>query len=129
MNTKLLIASAIAATVSGAAITAAQAASPAAPSAPGVAAPASPGAPAAEQPTAAQIKAGITVLGKPPARPAFMAEKCYGISAAGLNDCAARPAHTCAGLAKVDRDPFSWIYVPVGYCERLAGGKMTAPSA
>jgi uncharacterized membrane protein len=122
MNTKLLLASAIAAaTISGAAITAVQAASPAAPAVPGTAAPA--------QLTPAQIRAGITELGKPTPKPAFMAEKCYGISTAGLNDCGARPAHSCAGLARVDRDPFSWIYVPVGYCERLSGGKLQAPAA
>jgi uncharacterized membrane protein len=123
MNTRLLIASAVAAAaMTGAAVV--QAASPAAPAAPGAAAPAAP-----VPLTPAQVRAGITELGKPTPKPAFMAEKCYGIATAGLNDCGARPAHSCAGLAKVDRDPFSWIYVPVGYCERLAGGKTTAPQA
>jgi uncharacterized membrane protein len=128
MNTRLLIASAFAAAaMTGAAVV--QAASPAAPAAP--AAPGAAGAaPAAPVPlTPAQVRAGITELGKPTPKPAFMAEKCYGIATAGLNDCGSRPAHSCAGLAKADRDPFSWIYVPVGYCERLAGGKTTAPQA
>jgi uncharacterized membrane protein len=126
MNTRLLIASAFAAAaVSGAAVVqAASPAAPAAPAAPGAAAPAGP-----VPLTPAQVRAGITELGKPTPKPAFMAEKCYGIATAGLNDCGSRPAHSCAGLAKVDRDPFSWIYVPVGYCERLAGGKTTAPQA
>jgi uncharacterized membrane protein len=126
MNTRLLIASAFAAAaVSGAAVVqAASPATPGAPAAPGAAAPAAP-----VPLTPAQIRAGITELGKPTPKPAFMAEKCYGIATAGLNDCGSRPAHSCAGLAKVDRDPFSWIYVPVGYCERLSGGKTTAPQA
>ena len=52
-------------------------------------------------------------------------EMCYGIAKAGLNDCAARGVHSCSGTAKLDNDPASWIYVPVGYCERISGGKLT----
>ena len=77
--------------------------------------------------TPAQVKAGFTPenIGHGIHTPsAYKAEKCYGIAAAGLNDCAAKGVHSCAGTAKLDRDPSSWIYVPAGYCERIVGGKL-----
>ncbi len=50
-------------------------------------------------------------------------EKCYGIAKAGKNDCAARDgSHSCAGQSKKDNDTATWVYVPKGLCERLAGG-------
>src|SRR5579871_2285479 len=48
----------------------------------------------------------------------FTAEKCYGISKAGKNDCASTGNNSCGGTQKVDKDPKAWIYVPEGYCER-----------
>lgn len=55
--------------------------------------------------------------------PAYDAEKCFGIAKAGANDCASSTgSHSCAGMSKVDADPSEWIYVPVGYCERIVGG-------
>ncbi len=48
-------------------------------------------------------------------------EKCYGVAAKGMNDCASS-AHSCAGQAKVNNHPEEWLYVPKGVCERLAGG-------
>ena len=53
-------------------------------------------------------------------------EKCYGIAKAGQNDCAtATGSHSCAGQAKVDKDPAEWKYVAKGTCEK-AGGKVAA---
>ena len=52
-------------------------------------------------------------------------EKCYGVAKAGQNDCAATGNHDCAGMAKLDSDPNSWIFVPVGYCERIVGASLT----
>ena len=43
-------------------------------------------------------------------------EKCYGIAAAGKNDCAAGPGTTCAGTSKVDYQGNAWKYVPKGTC-------------
>ena len=43
-------------------------------------------------------------------------EKCYGISLAGKNDCAAGPGTTCAGTNKVDYNGISWKLVPNGTC-------------
>ena len=57
--------------------------------------------------------------------PTRTAEKCYGIAAAGLNDCAATGSHSCAGEAKRASDPNSWIYVPAGTCHKIVGGSLT----
>ena len=43
-------------------------------------------------------------------------EKCYGVSLAGKNDCAAGPGTTCAGTAKSDHQANAWKYVPAGTC-------------
>ena len=44
-------------------------------------------------------------------------EKCFGVSVAGKNDCAAGPGTTCAGTSKVDYQGNSWTLVPAGLCE------------
>ena len=63
----------------------------------------------------------------PPApKPAYAAEKCYGINIRGRNDCAAPGAHACASESQLDNDPRSWIYVPLGACAKIAGGS-TSP--
>ncbi len=46
-------------------------------------------------------------------------EKCYGVSAAGQNDCAAGPGTTCAGTSKVDYQGNAWTLVPKGDCEKF----------
>jgi len=43
-------------------------------------------------------------------------EKCFGISLAGKNDCAAGPGTTCAGTSKVDYQGNAWKLVPKGTC-------------
>lgn len=43
-------------------------------------------------------------------------ERCYGISLAGKNDCAAGPGTTCAGTSKVDYQGNAWKLVPKGTC-------------
>jgi len=52
-------------------------------------------------------------------------EKCYGINAVGKNDCA-QGAHSCAGQADVAHDPQSFVLLPHGDCEKIAGGSLTA---
>ena len=47
-------------------------------------------------------------------------EKCYGIAKAGKNDCAAG-AHSCAGQGTKNRDKASFVYLPTGACEKIAG--------
>lgn len=46
-------------------------------------------------------------------------EKCYGISLAGENDCAAGPGTTCAGTSTVDYQGNAWTLVPKGTCESV----------
>ncbi|MEX0339698.1 MAG: DUF2282 domain-containing protein [Arenibacterium sp.] len=46
-------------------------------------------------------------------------EKCYGISLAGQNDCAAGPGTTCAGTSTVDYQGNAWTLVDAGTCETL----------
>lgn len=55
------------------------------------------------------------------------AERCYGVSKAGANDCGTA-AHGCAGMAKTDNDPSEWKNVPKGTCEKL-GGSLTDKAA
>lgn len=51
-------------------------------------------------------------------------EKCAGIVKAGKNDCGTSK-HACAGQSKADNDVESWIQLPKGTCERIAGGHVT----
>ena len=46
-------------------------------------------------------------------------EKCYGVSKAGENDCAAGPGTTCAGSSKVDYQGNAWKLVPAGTCTSI----------
>lgn len=46
-------------------------------------------------------------------------EKCYGVSMAGENDCAAGPGTTCAGTSKVDYQGNAWTLVEAGTCAEI----------
>ena len=46
-------------------------------------------------------------------------EKCYGVSLAGQNDCAAGPGTTCAGTSTVDYQGNAWTLVDAGTCEGI----------
>jgi uncharacterized membrane protein len=59
----------------------------------------------------------------PAPAPQFTAEKCYGIAAAGQNDCQTS-THSCAGESKQARDRESWIYIPAGTCAKIDGGSL-----
>lgn len=48
---------------------------------------------------------------------------CYGINAAGKNDCAAG-AHSCAGQATSANDAKSFVLLPAGDCEKIHGGAL-----
>lgn len=57
-------------------------------------------------------------------------EKCFGISLAGQNDCAAGPGTTCAGTSKVDYQGNAWKLVPKGECQKYGvekDGKYALP--
>ncbi len=46
-------------------------------------------------------------------------EKCFGVSLAGENDCAAGPGTTCAGTSTVDYQGNAWTLVPAGTCTTM----------
>lgn len=46
-------------------------------------------------------------------------EKCFGISLAGKNDCAAGEGTTCAGTSTVDYQGNAWTLVAKGTCEGM----------
>ena len=46
-------------------------------------------------------------------------EKCYGVSLAGKNDCAAGAGTTCAGTSKRDYQGNAWKYVAKGTCAKI----------
>jgi uncharacterized membrane protein len=52
-------------------------------------------------------------------------EKCYGINAAGKNDCA-EGAHSCAGQSTQARDAKSFVLLPAGDCSKIQGGSAKA---
>lgn len=49
--------------------------------------------------------------------------KCFGVSLAGENDCAAGPGTTCAGTSTVDYQGNAWTLVPEGTCETAFVGE------
>ena len=53
-------------------------------------------------------------------------EKCYGVTLAGLNDCAAGPGTTCQGMSTVDFQGNAFALVPGGTCTSIEvpGGGM-----
>ena len=46
-------------------------------------------------------------------------EKCYGVSLAGKNDCAAGPGTSCAGTSKVNYQGNAWKLVKAGTCTAI----------
>ena len=46
-------------------------------------------------------------------------EKCFGVSLAGQNDCAAGPGTTCAGTSTVDYQGDAWTLVDAGTCTEI----------
>ncbi|NWA25993.1 DUF2282 domain-containing protein [Pseudomonas gingeri] len=46
-------------------------------------------------------------------------EKCYGVSKAGQNDCAAGKGTSCAGTAEADYQGNAWVLVDKGTCTQI----------
>jgi uncharacterized membrane protein len=46
-------------------------------------------------------------------------EKCYGVSKAGQNDCAAGPGTSCAATSKTDYQGDAWVLVEKGTCTSI----------
>ncbi len=76
---------------------------------------------------AAAAITGIIALGASMVSAPAMAgskEKCYGVAAAGQNDCATNNS-SCAGTSKTDNQGDAFLAIPTGLCEKLAGGSLT----
>ena len=65
----------------------------------------------------------VLVISAGPVSAAGEKEKCYGISAAGKNDCATATS-SCAGTSKTDRQGDAFVAVPKGLCLKVAGGSL-----
>ena len=67
---------------------------------------------------AGAVAAALTASMSAPAH-AQAKEKCYGVSLAGKNDCAAGPGTTCAGTSTVDYQGNAWTLVDAGTCAEI----------
>jgi uncharacterized membrane protein len=70
-------------------------------------------------PIAASVATALTLAAGHAQAQAAPMEKCFGISLAGKNDCAAGPGTTCAGSSKVDYQGNAWTLVPAGTCTTI----------
>ena len=50
-------------------------------------------------------------------------EKCFGVAAAGQNDCQTA-SNSCAGQVTDAGKGDAWIYVPTGTCTKINGGSL-----
>jgi len=64
----------------------------------------------------ASITAGLATA---PASAQGSKEKCYGVSLAGENDCAAGPGTSCAGTSTRDYQGNAWTFVDKGTCTSI----------
>lgn len=71
--------------------------------------------------TLAALSAGVAQAADDMKKDNAMAnmEKCYGVSLAGKNDCAAGPGTTCAGTSKVDYQGNAFKAVAKGTCTSI----------
>jgi uncharacterized membrane protein len=69
---------------------------------------------------ASAFAAAVMVAAIPAADAQAEKEKCFGVAAAGKNDCAAGPGTTCAGTSKADHQANAWSYVAKGTCAQTA---------
>lgn len=67
---------------------------------------------------ASAVAAALTASLAVPAH-AQAKEKCFGVSLAGKNDCAAGPGTTCAGSSTVDYQGNAWTLVDAGTCAEI----------
>lgn len=65
---------------------------------------------------AGAVAAAVSAAAVPTTASAAENVKCYGVSLAGDNDCAAGPGTTCAGTSTIDYQGNAWTLVPKGTC-------------
>ena len=70
-------------------------------------------------PLAASVAAALSLAGAEAHAQGATMEKCFGVSLAGQNDCAAGPGTTCSGTSTVDYQGNAWTLVPAGTCETI----------
>ena len=80
--------------------------------------------------TIAALAAGVLAAGTVVAQDKGAAvkaetEKCYGVSLAGKNECAAGAGTTCAGTSKTDYQGNAWKFVAKGTCATIKTPKGT----
>ena len=68
----------------------------------------------------ASITAGLATA---PVSAQSSKEKCYGVSLAGENDCAAGPGTSCAGTSTRDYQGNAWTFVDKGTCTSITTPK------
>ena len=68
---------------------------------------------------AATLTGLATTASAGPVAPQPTMDKCYGISLAGQNDCAAGPGTSCAGTSTRNYQGNAWKYVARGTCARI----------
>ena len=54
-----------------------------------------------------------------PVKPQPHSDKCYCISLAGKNDCAAGAGTSCAGTSRASYQGTAWKYVKAGTCTKI----------
>ena len=72
---------------------------------------------------ATSFAAALTMVSAPSFAQDAAKERCYGVSLAGKNDCAAGAGTTCAGTSKVDYQGNAWKYVAKGTCVSMSTPK------
>lgn len=68
---------------------------------------------------AAAVALAFTLNSAASAADAPKTEKCYGVSLAGKNDCAAGPGTSCAGTSVKDYQGNAWKAVKIGTCTKI----------
>lgn len=68
---------------------------------------------------AGSVAAALALMSAPGQAQSAAMEKCFGVSLAGQNDCAAGPGTTCAGTSTMDYQGNAWKLVPAGSCETI----------
>ena len=67
-------------------------------------------------PLAASLATALALAGGHAQAQSAAMEKCFGVSLAGQNDCAAGPGTSCAGSSTVDYQGNAWTLVTAGTC-------------
>jgi uncharacterized membrane protein len=70
-------------------------------------------------PLAASLASALAFASVPAHAQSAAMEKCYGVSLAGQNDCAAGPGTSCAGSSTVDYQGNAWKMVAAGTCTEI----------